>query len=197
VEPTPELREIADEVQVDGPAEQPRQPPRFGLAVGAGPIWSPGDVGITGAIGVLVVWRVLSHLNAELDGVFGVLGEDIESAGASSTFDYSAVRIWAGWDVRGQGVLRPLLGLGAGALFSWTRGRDAEGYAGRADNAVVAFLGGKAELGLALARAFWIRLGARVGVLLPEVEVRFGEEQVARFGRPLVEGFLMAEVRFL
>jgi hypothetical protein len=195
--PAPELVEIADEVKVDSGEERPAKPHRFGLALGFGPSGSPGGVGVIGSVVAVAGWHAIEHLSIEIDGALSAAGEDIEQSGARSTFDYATVRAWASWDIRGRGVLRPMLALGGGPLFSWTEGQDTEGFAGSTELATVAYLGGAAQLGIAVARSFWLRLGARVGALLPEVRVEFAGDEVASFGQPLVEGFALVEVRFL
>ncbi len=180
-------------VETSAETEEPSGP--FGLRLGAGLLTSPGGAGLLWAAQLCLRWEALEELSFELDGTLSFSGQDIESNGARSSFDLTAVRAWVLFDALRQGTWRPSFGLGAGVVVPWSKGVDSNEFLAHTDKTLVAYVGISAQLAVLLTRYLGLRLGARAGLLFPEVRVLFDGEQVAAFGRPMVEGFLDLELR--
>ncbi len=88
------------------------------------------------------------------------------------------------------------LGLGGGMAFSWTRGLGSEALVSQSDRTQVGYVGASGRVGVVLTRTVWLVLCSRIGFVVPEVKVNFAGESVARWGRPLIEGFLNMEAKF-
>jgi hypothetical protein len=177
--------------------EEKPQAPRLGVGLGAEAAGSPGGVGALGALDLVVGWHPLGHLSVALDLFSTVLAKDLSKDGGHSSVGLGALRGWLCWDMREQGIVRPSIGAGGGAALSWASGESSDAYAARDDTATVGYVGGVLQLGLAFKPDVWFIVGARAGALVPELHVRFGGTEVASVGRPLAEGFLIVDVRFL
>jgi len=178
----------------------PRPPPteRIQVAVraGGGVVGGPGGAGALGAVLLGLRLGLGSSMALELDGVVTVSGATVESNGGKAVCNLALVRGWALWTPRERWRLAASLGVGAGVAVPWA---DAPGTNVMArDNAVTAvgYLGGAGHLGVHLTRRWLLRLDARLGVLVPEARLLFGDTVVARLGRPLAEGSLALEARF-
>ncbi|MDJ0761818.1 MAG: hypothetical protein QNJ97_02420 [Myxococcota bacterium] len=169
--------------------------PSIGLGVGMGASGAPGGAGILGSAVAAITWHPLALFSMEIDGSLSLLGRDIETDRSTSSFRYALVRGWAYAELLNAGLFRPSVGIGGGALFAWSEGQSASiEYAEKKDITSVALVGATGRMGLVLSQYFWIRAGIRASVCLPEVTVYFAGAPVARFGKPLIEGFLNLEV---
>ncbi|MCP4680059.1 MAG: hypothetical protein GY854_32120 [Deltaproteobacteria bacterium] len=199
-EPEPRPSEEASEKpeQKPTPNTDSKGPPMFGVGIGVGILGGPGDVGPLGAAHLTLGFSPVSFLAAEIDGALSFVGGDIEDGNARSSFNVALVRGWLFWEILNSSRVRPSLGLGGGALFSWSEGIRDGGFKNVSDHTTSAYLGGAGRVGFVVARHFWIRLDGRVGFLVPEVSICFenDDNEVASFGRPIFEGFLNLEVRF-
>jgi hypothetical protein len=135
-------------------------------------------------------------MSIQTDVCFSVWVHDIDEEGSRSSFDIAAFRAWAQLEFVDRGVFRPSMGIGAGPVVAWAQGTGGEDLESQKDRVTVAYLGGTVQLGFALTRWFRLRLGVRIGALLPAVEVSFAGRKVAEMGLPLIEGFGGAEVYF-
>ncbi|MDD5309947.1 MAG: hypothetical protein PHU25_21730 [Deltaproteobacteria bacterium] len=186
-----------DEKKCAPAPEQERGEPHLGVGLGAEAAGSPGGIGAMGALDLVVGWHPIGRLSVALDLFSTVIATDLKKDGGRASVGFGALRGWISWNIRDKGVLRPSLGLGGGAALSWASGETSDAYAGATDYATVGYMGALLQLGLAFKNDVWLILGARAGALVPEVRVSFAGSDVASMGRPLVEGFLIVDVRFL
>ncbi len=167
------------------------------LALGGAGWGSPGGVLVIGGVQVSYARFVHPHLTLEVDAAVSVLGRDISNDIADGSLYLAALRIWSLWRILAEGLFRPAIGAGLGGVVFWGKGSSSDpGYAPESDAGIVSYLGANAELGLAFARNLGLRLGARVGLLLPEVEINFAADRVALVGMPLIEGYLNFGIEF-
>jgi hypothetical protein len=197
-QPKPQATPPAQAGKACAPAkEEERAAPRFGVGLGAEAAGSPGGIGALGALDLILAWHPLGHLSVAIDLFSTVIGKNLSKDGGSASVGLGALRGWLFWDMRDEGVVRPSIGAGGGAALSWAAGESSDAYTGKADTTIVGYLGGTLQLGLAFKPDVWFVAGARAGALLPEVRVSFAGSDEAGMGRPLVEGFLLVDVRFL
>jgi hypothetical protein len=194
--PASGTREPAKE-QKPAPEPAKRGWPLVRLDLGGSGLGSPGGTGARAAVGLSLGWRPLSFLSAEIDGLASFAGADIEGTEGRSPFYLAAARAFVLYEILDHGSFHPGVGAGGGAVFAWSEGSATWGYRGVKDDVVAGYAGVAAELGIALFGPVWLRVGGRVGLLLPEVRIMFAGKEVARFGTPMIEGFLDLEAAFL
>ena len=180
------------------PPPRPAPAERLHAAVraGGGVVGGPGGAGPLGALLLGLRLGLGSSTALDFDGLVTLGGASFESGGGRATCNLALVRAWALWAPRARGRLVGSFGIGAGVAVPWA---DAGGTSvQRSGNAAtaVAYLGAAGHLGVHVARRWVLRLDARLGVLVPEARLLFGERVVARLGRPLAEGSLALEARF-
>jgi hypothetical protein len=165
-----------------------------GLATGASILGSTGGTGVQGAVHWNAGYRFLPFLSVELEGLVSFASKEIQNEHHSTSFDVATVRSWLLWTIRPRGVVRPVLGAGAGIMFPWSK---EVGHSGDLikEYAIVAYFGTSAQCIFALSRSFWIRASVKVGAAAPPVKILFNTEPVATFGLPLIEGQLSLELR--
>ncbi len=168
----------------------------LGLGLAGVGMGSPGGIGGMFGAQVSLAWRPVRLLSTQADVCFSVWVHDIDEEGSRSSFDIAAFRAWAQLEFVDRGIFRPSMGIGAGPVVAWAQGTGGEDLESQKDRVTVAYLGGTVQLGFALTRWFRLRLGAKIGALLPAVEVSFAGRKVAEMGLPLIEGFAGAEVYF-
>jgi len=160
---------------------------RLRLEVGPAILASPGGVGPRGAMQLGLGWSPVPALCLKLDGYIGLLGQDIQQPDASSTFQLGGLRGWVMIATAKQGVLRPQLGVGGGAVFLQARGTSTL-HEVRTDRLSRAYVGGNVELLLVPSHRVWFRLGVELGGLIPEVTVEFADQPMVTFGSPIFCG---------
>ena len=179
-------------------APRPAPAERLHLAVraGGGVAGGPGGAGALGALLLGLRLDLGSSRALDLDGLVTLGGSSLASGGGRATCNLVLVRGWALWAPRERWRLVATLGVGAGVAVPWAAAPGTQVM--RKGNAVtgVAYLGAGGSLGVRLARRWVLRLDARVGMLVPEARILFGDTVVARLGRPLAEGSLALEARF-
>ena len=168
----------------------------LGLGLAGVGMGSPGGIGGMFGAQISLAWQPLRLMSTQADVCFSVWVHDIDEVGSRSSFDIAAFRVWAQLEFVDRGVFRPSMGIGGGPVVAWAQGTGGEDLESGKDRVTVAYLGGTVQLGFALTRWFRLRLGVRVGALLPAVEVSFAGQKVAEIGLPLIEGFAGAEVYF-
>ncbi len=168
----------------------------LGLGLAGVGMGSPGGIGGMLGAQISLVWRPVRLLSTQADVCFSVWVHDIDEEESRSSFDIAAFRAWAQLEFFDSGIFRPSMGIGAGPVVAWAQGTGGEDFDSQKDRVTVAYLGGTVQLGFALTRWFRLRLGVRIGALLPAVEVSFAGRKVAEMGLPLIEGFGGAEVYF-
>ncbi len=173
----------------------PRRPRPWALRSGLGVTGGPGGVGAHGQIELAVRWSPLSHFALEVTSTVTAIGIDLAERGLQASADLGTATAWALWEIRSRGRLRPALGLGVGVLWLWSTGRASPQVRTRTDVAAAATIAARAELGLVLTPWLWLRLSVAAGVALPEIEIHFLGERVARLGLPVITGQLGLEIR--
>jgi hypothetical protein len=92
-----------------------------------------------------------------------------------------------------DGRLSPGLGVDAGMLLAWSSAEAKMPFEAREDAARAAFVGARARLALKLWSAARLVLAAGAAIVVPELHVRLGGTDAARFGRPILDGMLAVE----
>lgn len=190
VEPSPAIAELAEDTPLEGDISH-----IVGISVRGVVLGSPGGAGVCGGFGVGLGWHPLSFGGVELDGLWAPLSRDISTREASSSIDVALLRGWFVWHVRNEGLARPSLALGGGALFVMGEGLRADNAPLRSDSTVVGYGGVAARLDLVFTERLRLFLGGRVGLAFPEVSLLHGTQEAASLGRPLMEGSLGLEIR--
>ena len=179
------------------PAAEPEpQPKAFGVRLGLSGQGSPGGAGGRAALELCFGYSVIPALALEVEALVTIAGGSVSTSEVYATMDVVAIRGWVIWEARDEGILRPSLGLGGGALLTRVKALASSDGSGGGDFLATGYLGALARLALALSRSLWLRVGLRVGLSLPEVEIHLGGHKAARSGMPLVEGFGAVELRF-
>lgn len=185
----------APKAAAPAPRPEPPAPAPVAVRAGGGPLGGPGGAGALGALLLGVRVGLGPSFALDLDGLVTVGGATVDWNGGRASFSVALLRGWALWTPRERWRLSPSLGVGAGIAVPWA---DAPGTNVMArGNAVtaVAYLGVTSGLGLRVARRWLIRLDARVGALVPQARLLFGDTVVARLGQPLAEGSLALEAQ--
>lgn len=201
--------ESADEDEADeGDDHRDRgdaKPGRWAISAVPEVLYSPGGVGPMFAIDGSVQVMLWQRLVLEVAGMVSLYGRKLEVLDNSVTFRVFMFRGAVLWNILQHGRFHPLVGLNAGG------GAAMSGAAGRANAETrdvigwIGHIGGDARLSIDLASMLALRLGVRVEMLLPKVEVGAWvaeENNLERyvsdieFGRPLIEGYLGLDIRF-
>ncbi len=167
----------------------------WSIRLGVGALGEPADNIVRATVHVAVGWQPHPHLTLELSTSFAAIGDDITYHDVESTFDLLSLDAWIRWEPLTRGRWRPSLGAGAGTFLVWSRGHGSPELNPRSEFAAVADVAATAQLALVLTRTLWLRLAAVVGVALPHINIRYGDDVVATFGRPYISGSLGLEVR--
>jgi hypothetical protein len=168
---------------------------RFALDLGPGVALSPGGLGPLAVVELGVRVRLTHDLALSLLGVVPLTRQSFASdEGEADVTSYvvgSAFELeWARWSF---GSIRS--GAGGGASITRMSGRAASGFEG-GDDTVVAFTPlALSSFQLGLSSSFDLRTALVVGATLPEVQMAFGDREVASWGRPFVVATLGLEAR--
>lgn len=173
----------------------PRPSSRFALALGPGIALSPGGLGPLAVVELGVRVRLTRDFALSLLGVVPLTrqsfssdeGEaDVASYVAGAAFELE----WARWSF---GSIRS--GAGGGVNITRMSGRAASGFEG-SDDTVAAFTPlALSSFQLGLSSSFDLRTAVVVGATLPEVQMAFGDREVASWGRPFAIATLGLEAR--
>jgi hypothetical protein len=179
---------------------------RWGVSIGIASLWSPGGVDPMLGVDIAAEGAPFSWLILEVSGLISFFSQPFDIRGNDVKLGVVLVRGAALWNILPDKRVRPLVGIIGGGVFVRADGNSAvtEKVTGR-----VAYVGGDVRLNIELLSMLAVRLGGRVGVLLPEVnvgaarEVGSGEELRiiplrggVQFGQPLIEGYLGLMLRF-
>ncbi len=178
--------------EIDVPGSN--RPGRFSLAVGGGPGWSPGGVGITGHLGLSLMWSATPRLHFGIDGSLspsrarvrapeGETAVGLYLAGASFGFCLTDPTL----------PVRLRLGAGAWASVMSLSGEAASPYVNM--KAQIVTVVPHLDLGLRVSLTHRLGLGFGVsgGLSAPSASIHFAGREVATWGRPLVLGNLALE----
>jgi hypothetical protein len=168
---------------------------RFALDLGPGVALSPGGLGPLAVVELGVRVRLTHDLALSLLGIVPLTRQSFASdEGEADVTSYvvgSAFELeWARWSF---GSIRS--GAGGGASITRMSGRAASGFEG-GDDTVTAFTPlALSSFQLGLSSSFDLRTALVVGATLPEVQMAFGDREVASWGRPFVVATLGLEAR--
>lgn len=191
-EPSEEIDEIVGSTAL----EEPVRGGFLGIGVGAAIIGSPGGVGPRGGFDLMLSWLPLPPLDLEINAQLSPLGARVATENGKSTFDYGLFRGWAYWQILPDGWVHPFVGIGGGVLVAWAEGSTAGEGLSSEDLTWCGYLGAAARIGFDITDHFQISAGAKVGALVPEIQIRRNEHELARFGRPIIEGELGVRLLF-
>jgi hypothetical protein len=193
--PVPIAREADADSETASLTAPARPRSRFALDLGPGVALSPGGLGPLAVVELGVRVRLTHDFGLSLLGVVpltrqsfaGDEGEaDVTSYVVGSAFELE----WARWSF---GSIRS--GAGGGASITRMSGRAASGFEG-GDDTVAAFTPlALSSFQLGLSSSFDLRTALVVGATLPEVQMAFGDREVASWGRPFVVATLGLEAR--
>jgi hypothetical protein len=187
--PTPPAAQKLNPQKPEGPV---------GLLTGASVLGSIKSVGPIGAINWIVSYRPIPPISVELEGLLSFaskgISEEIGDDQKNTSFDVAMARAWFLWFIRPTGIVRPVIGAGAGVLVPWAKEETASGRPIK-KHGFVFYAGGTIKVVFAITRSFWIRTAFKIGTTYPEVVIKFNNEEVERFGLPLFEGQLLLEFR--
>jgi hypothetical protein len=192
-EPAPRAK-LDKELAVPPPVSEPATG-QVGLRLGAEALGSPGGMGAMGAVNLSLRWNFVPYLSAELDAMITFVTPSVRQGNASASFDISAVRGWLLWEFLRGRILRLCVGAGGGVLVAWSRGFVSGFFETRTDVTYSGYAGGTVQAAIVLSKNLWLRWGFIVGSSLPPIRVTFWDLGVARFGMPIMEGFLNIEIR--
>ena len=166
------------------------------VSLGIGVMFSPGEIGLMGSLNIAVRWKPLDDWTLEFDGVYSLIGQDLEFDNAGATFDLATTRAWIIYEPQSGRILRPCLGAGAGFAVAWSEGDASGDYVSRLDSIITGYLGITGQVVSSMMKNLQMRISIRYGLVLPEIALRFGGNEVARFGSPLIEGNISFEYQF-
>lgn len=173
----------------------PRPSSRFALALGPGIALSPGGLGPLAVVELGVRVRLTRDFALSLLGVVPLTRQSFSSdEGEAEVASYVAGGAfeveWARWSF---GSIRS--GAGGGVNITRMSGRAASGFEG-SDDSVAAFAPlALSSFQLGLSSSFDLRTAVVIGATLPEVQMAFGEREVASWGRPFAIATLGLEAR--
>jgi hypothetical protein len=193
--PVPIAREADADSETASLTAPARPRSRFALDLGPGVALSPGGLGPLAVVELGVRVRLTHDLGLSLLGVVPLTRQsfagdegdaDVTSYIVGSAFELEWARWWFG-SIRS--------GAGGGASITRMSGRAASGFEG-GDDTVAAFTPlALSSFQLGLSGSFDLRTAVVVGATLPEVQMAFGDREVASWGRPFVVATLGLEAR--
>ena len=171
----------------------PGQPPKWqlqgGIAVGA----SPGGLGPGLAARITAGYNLTRWLALSVLAGIPLMGNEVERAdGQSRVWPFElaaslAVEPWRNLD------WSPGLWLGIGGWLVYATGAADAPREGLRTWGSTALLSIGTRLAYRVAQPLRVIVGVRLGVAMPQLRLRFGEEIAARGGRPLIDGTLALE----
>jgi len=176
--------------RLDGP---PRGPGRWSIRGGLWNAWSLGQAGSAGGVSLGMSWRPVGWLS---------LGGEVFAPWISSRVgDHRGTAQVTALMLRGVGWIEPFnrarvspgLGVGAGSLLVGASGQAMAPNRAQTDWKAVALLSLSARLALRVSPSIRVLTAVVVDISFPEVAVLFGEDIVARIGRPLLAAALALE----
>jgi opacity protein-like surface antigen len=177
------------------PARAPEQapPPALAMAIGPAGLVSTGGVGPSWGASLTLGLR-MERLVIEAWTVAALEGAEVRRdqgsaevrPGLAAAMISSASNLGGGW--------RSFLGAGLGAVWVVSEGRAAAPYRDQEDAIILGAALLRTGLSVLLTDALSLRADAGLGATWGEAEVRFDDEVVASWGRPLGVGHLGLEV---
>ena len=209
--PPPKIAKIVEDTRVNGEKlENESSTPKkssarsstrlLGVWIGGSADWSSGGLPVRGAFALGLFAQPIEGLDIELNVSLSPLGPDIRGDAdlSTSSFGYTAIRAALVYRFFHDAVFQPAVGAVGGIWIGWVEGRDAEGSPIRQDAESATYLGGTVRGCLFLKKSVAFVIGVTAGSLLPEIQLNHGAGiVVGHFGRPLIEGYLALQVRFL
>ncbi len=168
-------------------------PARASLRAGPGIGWSPS--GGTPDAGLLLGGAGRLHPFVWLDGqlYIAALPSTINTGTSSAWLGYGWARLHLATELRSRERVAISLGAGGGVLLTWAAGRASPGFDRRRVTTPSGFVSGRVGVPIRLRSTLRLVPAVEAGIGLPAVQVRFGDERVATFGRPLVNAGIALE----
>ncbi len=182
MEPSAEVRALA--------RTPPRPAVRLGVRAGAGLAGGPGGLGAAAGPGLGLSIFPVPRLALDLEALVAPLGSSRRFGMDDVRAGYGLWRGLVGVAPVPRAVVSPRFLAGAGVLLAWATAR---GSAIRRAHAAVAVLAGGVDLAARLTGRLRLHLAVRAGVTFPRVSLRRNGVELARSGRPLLDGALTLE----
>ena len=173
-------------------------PPRkkFRLAGGFGGIFFARDVGFRGAPMFWLGWSPIKQFVLQLEGVFGVIGRDVVSDGNASRIFFNSLILKPMWVMATSEIVRPAIGLMVGSAFVQMEGVRSNFLELKTEKLTALLLGVGIQMSFSLTEALWLTPAFDIGFMTPQARVLFHDEEVARFGIPILRLSLLLNVHF-
>ena len=193
--PAPKVKRSVTEPKPTPPKAVPA--PRFGVGLGAGPLWSPGGLDPSWQILLKARYVIAPRFSAELVALLPTLPSTIQKPEGSADISTFLVGTALAFDLLpppSSWTARAAVGVGGAALRMV--GSANESYVSRTDTVVVALP--HVRLDLLYGVSSNVRLGASIwaGVAWPRATVSFADRQVASWGRPAGAATALLEIDF-
>ncbi len=164
------------------------------LTLASGIVGGPGGPDPMGAMNLMFNLNPAKWLSLGIDGLVTFAGGEINAQGTGSSFNIAVIRLSAYWNIFTFKRFRPSVGVAAATVFFWTHGYGSENLQGVSDRGNTYLIGGSARMQWVLSDHFGLSLDGRIGVLVPSIEIQFGESVEANFGMPMLECLLGLEL---
>jgi hypothetical protein len=166
------------------------------MSLGAVMTVSPGKIGMLGSLQIAMRWDIFDELSLEFDGSYSMFGQKLGYDKVSASFDLASIRAWIFYGPGFDNSLRPCLGIGTGVILAWSEGNESDDYVSRLDYLAAGYIGISGQMAILIAKYLRMRIVVRYGYTLPEMAVRFASQEVAYFGKPMIESGISFEYQF-
>jgi len=168
-----------------------------GVGVGASALWSPGGAESRTGLELSADFAVTPALRLELQSMLSLWGRGFPRGATRTSLDLAALRGYGFLEFLTTSRIRPALGIGAGALLSWSAVSDAQNPDPPLSRAAAAYAGVSLRLAwFPFASRIWVRPELRLGWSIPKLRLIVGQQVLATLGAPLLEGVCQAGARF-
>ncbi|MGH1341812.1 MAG: hypothetical protein ACRBN8_09690 [Nannocystales bacterium] len=192
--PTPPPPEQAPKSQ-PLPTPPPAPAPRWGLRLGAHLGGAGRDLGVLlgPSAGATIALGPRRRLALDIDAWATGLTGRLAAREGDARVGFGVMRGTVGWWPVPTHRVSPGFGLGWGGLVAWTQGHGRDGFRGRTDVTVVGTPVASADVAFLVTPRFRIRLGTRVGVALPAIQLLTASGPT-RAAQPLLDGGVTFEL---
>ncbi len=196
-EPKPSPPKAIEALVLESPVLAEKKNRAISLKMGFSAVGSPGGVNTAGVLNAALGWLPQRSIAIELNGAISLITQDIKKDDVSTSFNLASGRLNLVWEFMRLNVFRFSFGAFGGAAVLWTQGKSIGDHPTKTDSAWTGYLGGLMRLGVAPLEQLIINLDFNAGSLFPAASIELEQVQVAEFGRPLFEGMVSIETRFM
>ncbi|MBN2344517.1 MAG: hypothetical protein JXX29_01535 [Deltaproteobacteria bacterium] len=189
-------RPVSDEIRHMVDRNPPSPTYLFGVGVSSGLTMSPGGAGIRAAFGAAAFLQPVQGLDISTSVNWSPLGGTYSEAGVRSTLTYIQFRGWIHYRLISHSLLRPAIGLGAGAFLGKAIGETESDATVTTARTYVPYVGASARVYVFASEHVPFYIDGTAGLLIPEAKVVHGGTQAASLGKPLIELRFGLEIRF-